>query len=297
MKRLIQRGLLLLLLFAIFAQALSWIAFRSGLALRGLTGREVYQALAEARRPSPAKIVLLGDSVGTQLYTFHGRPRDDIRVLCSNAAISMAGQYEVLLEALRAGVLKDSEVILVYHPDSFRFDIQDHFSFQYFVKPFWLAKWRGDFSPAVAERVRQIPWLFAVYSPTIRYGNWTPDWEGPAHPISKRGARFIRDISAEYLGKMYELSQREGFSLHVIPPLVCETWAADHLDTARFQAEIEELGFQELFGRYVENIPLRPRDWYRDDDIIHLRASKVAELGDDPLHLLERYANSGKGMP
>lgn len=292
MKRLIYRALILFVLFVALTQTFSWLCFRTGFALRSLTGREVYQALTEAERPSPAEIVLLGDSVGTQLYTYHGRPRDDIRVLSSNAAISMAGQYAVFLKALRAGVLKGKQLLLVYHPDSFRFDLQDHYLFQYFVKPFWRFRVRREFSSAVAERVRGIPWSFAVYSPTIRYGNWTPNWEGPDRPLGNRRG-YIRDISAEYLRRIAELSKQEGIPLQVIPPLVCETWAADHYNAARFQAEVDELGLQEIFGSYATDVPMRPRDWYRDDDIIHLRASKLDELGNDPLHLHERFAQRG----
>lgn len=295
MKRFLQRAAMLLVLFGLLAQGVSWLGFRSGLLLRSLTGREVYQALQEARRPSAARIVLLGDSVGTQLYTFHGRPRNDVRVLCSNAAISMAGQYIVLLEALRAGMLRDCEVVLAYHPDSFRFDLQDKYTYQYFLKPFFRRENRPLLSDTVMERLRPIPWHRAVFLPAVRYSNWTPRWQGPTPPIGRRSSAYIRDVSAEYLVRLADLARREGFALHVVPPPICDSWAAT-FDPARFQAEVRELGLEDLFGPYIADLPVRPRDWFRDDDVIHLRASKLQELGDDPLRLRDRIP-AGRASP
>lgn len=286
MKRFLGRGIVLLCLCAVLIQLAAWGAFQTGWAMRTLTGREVYEALAEARRPSPAKVILLGDSVATQLYTHHGRPRDDIRVLCSNAAISMAGQYVVLLQALEAGSLKNSEVVLVYHPDSFRFDIQDRFAFQYFVKPFYRIRWLSEFSPTVKARVREVPWSATVWLPMIRFGNWTPDWKGPAQSSSQGAKRYLREVSIEYLHRIEELSRTGGFPLRLMPPPVCEMWANEFLDVAQFQSEVHSAGLDELFRDYFDQLQLRPRNWYRDNDMIHLRGSKLDMLGNDPLGLL-----------
>lgn len=286
MKTLILKACALLLIFVLLVQAGAWLAFRAGLSLRWLNGREVYQALAEARRPSPARVVVFGDSVGRQLYAPQGRMRDDIRVLCSTAVISLAGQYRVLLEAARAGTLRGTEVVLICHPVSFEHDLQDQFTYQYFIKPFWLPANRDWLSPAVLARVRQVPWHAAVHLPSIRYGNWNPDWTEPPVQLGVRTTNYIHDLAADYLRRIADLAKREGCPLRIAAPPINQAWADEFYDPDRFQAEIDELGLQEVFGPYAREVPVRPPDWFIPGDIIHFRAARLREMGSDPLGLL-----------
>lgn len=286
MKTLILKAGALLLMFILLIQAGAWLAFQAGLSLRWLNGREVYQALAEARRPSPARVVVFGDSVGRQLYAPHGKMRDDIRVLCSTAVISLAGQYRVLLEAARAGNLRGTEVVLICHPVSFEHDLQDQFTYQYFIKPFWLSANQDVLTPAVLARIQQVPWHAAVHLPSIRYGNWNPNWTEPPIQLGVRTTNYIHDVAAEYLRRIADLAHKEGFPIRIVAPPINQAWADRFYDAARFQAEIDELGFQNLFGAYAAEVPLRPPDWFIPNDIIHFRAARLQEMGSDPLGLL-----------
>jgi hypothetical protein len=68
-----------------------------------IIGRDVDEAIQAAHRPGErVRTLYLGDSVARQMFRPGTEPRDDVRYATSNYAISPAGQYYLLEEALRS---------------------------------------------------------------------------------------------------------------------------------------------------------------------------------------------------
>jgi hypothetical protein len=90
---------------------------------KGLIAPEVFVAVEAAHKPSPIICAIyLGDSVAEQLFPTGGETRPDERFLTCNQAISVAGQYYLLEDAL-ANCPQIRDVYLFYYPGSFTNDL------------------------------------------------------------------------------------------------------------------------------------------------------------------------------
>jgi hypothetical protein len=103
---------------------------------RRVIGREVYEAARAARTPrTDVTTLYLGDSVARQLFRPGAESRDepgtDVRYLTSNFAISLAGQYYLLEDAL-AHWPRVREVNLVLVPGAWQNDLDTVFTDDYF---------------------------------------------------------------------------------------------------------------------------------------------------------------------
>ena len=100
-----------------------------------IIGADVYGATWRARRRTPeVRTILLGDSVARQLFPPGREPKElngRYRFLTSNQAISMAGQYYLLQDALRS-CPGATDVYLLYFPGSLANDLGPDFTHDYF---------------------------------------------------------------------------------------------------------------------------------------------------------------------
>jgi hypothetical protein len=100
-----------------------------------IIGADVYGVTWRAHRRTPeVRTILLGDSVARQLFPPGREPKElggRYRLLTSNQAISMAGQYFLLQDALRSSP-GTTDVYLLYFPGSLTNDLGPELSHDYF---------------------------------------------------------------------------------------------------------------------------------------------------------------------
>ena len=264
---------------------------------RTQVGHVVWETLAIADRPHPAPVILVGDSVGDQLYGQRGRNRPDIEVLCSTAAISLAGHYFTLGDVARHGGLRGKTVVLLFHPNSFAFDLRDVFVYQYFLKPFYRKRYFPDFAATVFDRINPVPWKAALLLPSIRFGNWVPDWR-PTPVAPAPGFRYFSPMSREYLPKLIARIRAAGGRLLIRPPPINQQWAAENLDLGQWEREINQLNLREAFAGYREALQFWPAEKFKTGDPIHFKQDVLDALADDPLQIAElAHGLPGGGAP
>jgi hypothetical protein len=95
-------------------------------------GTDVYPVLERAAVPGPdVRTIYLGDSVSRQLFRPGAEPKPQVLYLSSNQAISMAGQYHLLRQALD-NCPHAREVDLFYMPLAWRNDLPRVMSHDYY---------------------------------------------------------------------------------------------------------------------------------------------------------------------
>ncbi|MES2567352.1 MAG: hypothetical protein V4565_10820 [Bacteroidota bacterium] len=160
------------------------------------------------------KKLLLGDSVGNQLFP-NTTANDTVNSLCCNQAIGIIGHFFLLNNYLEAGNDVDT-VFMLFTPSSFLNNLNQIYTYHYFLKPFYKNEYKPLFTATVNEQIKKIPYSAFCQVPTILTSNWAPNFKSK----DKIDYTFISPVSAEYLKKIKLLSIRHNFKLIILSPPV-----------------------------------------------------------------------------
>jgi hypothetical protein len=176
-----------------------------------VAGSEIYHSLFKSKQKKKSKKILLGDSVGNQLFG-NTTNNDTIYSLACNQAISMTGHFILLNNYLSAGNEVDT-IFLIFSPFSFKNNLDQVYTYHYFLKPFYTDEYKPLFTKKVNEQIQKIPYFNFCRFSHVLASNWAPNF------ISKDSINysFLSPISIEYLLKIKELSKKHNFKIIILP--------------------------------------------------------------------------------
>lgn len=256
-----QRFLLKICHFGIWALVVlllcEGIYFYSGQFENKVNGKEVYWALRQSKTKQKKKKVIIGDSVGMQLFPCYGQ-YDSIASLACNQAVSMAGFYFLLHNYLETNAENPpSEVILLFNPFSLDNNL-DRFAFQYFLKPFHRPDYFPFYEDCLLERCHIIPFYWFANVPFVRSSSYSVSYTMP-----KGTYTLASPIAQEYLNKITTLCSEKHIAFRIVPVPVRENRRTDLEDRYRRCAENNELPADILQALKAKTV-YYPNDWYRD---------------------------------
>ncbi|MEO6489286.1 MAG: hypothetical protein ABIO04_05030 [Ferruginibacter sp.] len=218
-----------------------------------VTGSEIYYSIFKSKQRKKSKKILLGDSVGNQLFP-NKTNNDTVNSLACNQSIGMIGNFLLLNNYLKAGNQVDT-VFLLFSPITFQNNLNQVYTYHYFLKPFYTDEYKPLFTETVKDQISKIPLNCICRNPLILTSNWAPDFS----PADKTDYSFLSPVSAEYLQKMKTLGEQHNFRLVILPTPISLTKKAlvDKMDTS----EIVKYDLQNEFKDYFSNII------YLDDSI------------------------------
>jgi hypothetical protein len=177
-----------------------------------VNGKGIYYSLKKSNQRDTSKTLILGDSVGKQLFSNEKDNNLGYNSLACNQAIGLVGQFILLDNYLKAGNRPES-VILFYSPFSFLNNLDEIYTYQYFLKPFYKRKYQPLFSKNVLNQIDKIPLHEFSQNSYLLTTNLVPEY------ISNDTSDYslISPISEEYLVKMKKLSYKYNFEFLIIP--------------------------------------------------------------------------------
>ena len=181
-----------------------------------IPGREIYWAIEKSKKVTAKKKLILGDSTGNQFFN-NQEDDDSIYSLACNQSIGMVGHYILLNNFLEAGNRPDS-VYLVFRPFSFANNLDDNYTYHYFLKPLYTEEYIPMLTETVKKQIDRIPYAWLCHFPTIQTSTWAPKYEH-----EKRNYSFLSPISKEYITKIDSLSKAYDFEYFIIPTIVSES--------------------------------------------------------------------------
>ena len=213
-------------------------------------GGEIYDAIKRSHQATSATSLVVGDSVSHQLMTGYAPP--EILSLCSNQAISVCGQYMLAHAALdRNPSIK--QVTLAYQPSIFANNLDQPFTYNYFVRPFFpYAKFRADMSSLVMQRIDRRPFARLVVFPIFRYTTLLSDIDYSAG-AGKPPYKYFAPVSVEYLQKFAGLCEQRGIKFRIVSTPISTD--RDY-DRAQFFKEVADAHLEKLFGGYADTVRL-----------------------------------------
>jgi hypothetical protein len=275
MKRFILKSVLFVLIFLALAQVRPLYLLSNDRYKHSGAGSEIYYSINKSERKNKSSVkILLGDSVARQMFN-NVASNDPIYSLACNQAIGMVGQFILLNNYLRAGNHVDT-VYLLFTPFSFLNNLNDVYTYHYFLKPFYMNKYFPLFSQTVIDQIHKIPYYYLSRCPYVLTSKWAPDFVSK----DKIDYTFLSPISAEYLIKIKALSIKYGFRFVVMP-------TPTSLSNRR---RIENMNKNEIVANNLQN---EFRDYFKS--IIYLDDSNFISDGVhliNPLKYAEYYRNS-----
>jgi len=213
MKQFVLRVIIFVLIGVAAFHVKSYLLLRNDKYQRKVSAHEVYHVIGKSKKKNGAKKILLGDSVARQFFNSEAES-DTLNSLASNQAISLAGQYILLENYMKAGNKIDT-CYAVFIPSSFQNNLNQLFTYNYYVKPFYKDEYKQYRTPTVETQIAKIPYHGIAQYFCILTNNWAPEFESE----DKNNYGFFSPISVEYIHKMSALAQKNHFKLIFVPAL------------------------------------------------------------------------------
>ena len=224
-------------------------------------GNEVYKAIEKSKKRNKARKLFLGDSTANQFYNCKKEDSPNTYSLTCTQAIGMVGQYILLHNYLNAGNRPDS-VFLIYTPFSFWDNLDQIYTYHYFLKPFFYDEYKPLMTQIVMEQVRKIPKYWACHFPFIQTTGWAPEIKP-----QERNYTFLSPISSDYLEKIDSLSKEYCFNLEIVPTFVAKHW--EHEISLFNRDEFVNHECCAKLTQYLHNISFLPDTCFIDE--VHLK--------------------------
>ncbi|MBQ7421417.1 MAG: hypothetical protein IJV27_04675 [Prevotella sp.] len=212
---------------------------------QALHGSEIYTSIDKSKKKTKLKRLIIGDSTANQ-YFDNREDNDSLYSLACNQAVSVCGHFFLLNNFLQAGN-RPQEVYLLFNAFSFKNNLDQIYTYHYFLKPFYTDEYKPLMTPTVLEQIRKVPYHALCQNPLILTSSWAPDY----YP-EKGDYTFLSPISREYLEKMDSLSRLYDFDFYIVPSVINENLKEDvaHIDRNEFRHE----GYAEKLTRFIDNI-------------------------------------------
>jgi hypothetical protein len=270
MKRFILKSGLFVLIFLALAHARPLYLLDNGRYKHSGAGSEIYYSISKSERKNKTSAkILLGDSVARQMFN-NVTSNEPINSMACNQAIGMVGHFILLNNYLKAGNHVDT-VYLLFTPFSFLNNLNDVYTYHYFLKPFYVNKYFPLFTQTVIDQIHKIPYYYLSRCPYVLTSKWAPDFVSK----DKVDYTFLSPISAEYLVRIKELSNKYSFRLIVIPT---PTSLSNRRKIEKMNKnEIVVNNLQSEFEDYFSNIVYLDDSNFLSDGVHLINPQKYAE--------------------
>jgi hypothetical protein len=262
MKKFLFQLFAVFILCSISLQFISLIIIKSEFKLYwGYPGIEVYRSIEQSKKKQNATKLILGDSVSKQ-FSPTGKISDTIVSLACNRAISMCGQYILLKEYLENNdVPKIVELQLT--PLSLCDNLDQRFTYHYFLKPFYNKHFYQYFDAEMIELVEKIPFYQYSQMPLIKATKWAPKYGNLDEDYY-----CISEVSKKYLNAMLILCEEKGIQFELSPMPVSRA-GASKINTITYSDDDQYGRITEVLRQYLTDIEYYPDTLFIDG--IHLK--------------------------
>jgi hypothetical protein len=146
-------------------------------------------------------------------------------------------------------------------------NLDEVYTYHYFLKPFYIKEYYPLFTVTVKEQVHKIPYYFVCREPNILTSNWAPNFKSK----DVIDYTFLSPVSVEYLSKMKELSIKNNFRLIILPT---PTRVSNKIFIEKINRnEIVKTGLKNEFDSYFEKLIFINDTNFSDN--VHLKNQKM----------------------
>jgi hypothetical protein len=211
MKKLISRLTLFIIPVVIVIYAEHLYLLKTAGYKNRVEGSEIYRSIYKSQQKGKSRKVLIGDSVAEQMFS-NIKNTDTVNSLACNQAVGLVGHYILLYNYLNAGNQIDT-LYMLFTPFSFDNNLNQIFTYHYFLKPFFRKEYMSLFTETVFRQVHKIPYYFICQNAVVLTSDWAPNFNSK----DVKHYSFMSPVSVEYLAKIKELSIKYKFKILLLP--------------------------------------------------------------------------------
>lgn len=224
---------------------------------------DIYEAIAASEKQTVYSTVLLGDSVSRQLFNVRNQKNSQYYHLNSNQAIGVIGNY-ILLNNYLMNNPQTRKVYLIMRPTSFNNNLNQKWTYTYFILPFLKEENKKYFSETSLKKINTKRKFLNKYLLNIFELNpklsllLKIDYSDEMTDIKEA---YLSDISIEYLKKIKKLLQEKNIEFYVLasPLPIKEKNGYDLL-----KKNIKDNHFEDIFVYYFKSIQYYPENNFTD---------------------------------
>lgn len=220
---------------------------------------EIKPYIAKVQAPDGTSKLILGDSVGRQLYVGLQQYNEDIAIVGSNAAITMAGQYILAAEYIENHP-EATDIFLVILPESLCRTFDTKWGYQYTVMPFVETGTIDRLDNNTIESMESVYGEFFMRTDIV----WKIDHSAINRKLylnllKEHSESYVQsskfELAEQYLVKMYELCEANGVTMHLYACPLADTRVEE---IAGMKEQYKESVLYEYFPDFMENIYFFP---------------------------------------
>lgn len=235
---------------------------------RNIGSESIVPAIEKTKDCEKYSKIVLGDSVCNQLFNGLNQANDEYLFLGTNQAITISGQY-VLARQFLENAYDAKDIYLVILPGGFASDCLSDMSYSYFVEPFGKSDCFGYLSNDTITKMNEYYGEFFTRKEVITFiddsciNNKIYLFYNQSRAKFQENSELISEDTEFYLCDLYDMCDRQGVKLHILPSPLSDTDSNRNTFTL-LKKEVDEKGLQVIFGDYFERVTFYPEGMFKD---------------------------------
>ncbi len=230
-----------------------------------MDANEYYETFEKARKEDDVKVLLIGDSICSQMFLDLQEYNPNVNILSANAALMITGQYLLLEEYLESHP-ETTDVFLVIHPLALIRTFDMEWGYRNAVMTYVGTDTIQNLDDNTLEIIKETYGSFFLQKEVVWFVENSPMCRKIALSylnLNKEAYEQEKsfELAEQYVKKMYELCEANGVTLHLYASPASEYYREklEELD-----AEYKETWLYEQFPDYFANMTYYPSEWAED---------------------------------
>lgn len=226
---------------------------------------EIKPCIEKVQKQDETGILIIGDSVCNQMFSGLQEYNDDVSIVGSNGAITMAGQFILVNEYLKSHT-DVTDIYLMLHPGSLTRTFDTSWGYQYTVMPFVETETLQSLDNNTIRIMQKVYGRIFLHSDGVDILNRSAVGRKLyLNMLKKHGKGYYPEnsyeIADQYIGKIYELCEKKEVEFHLYPSPVSEE---RRTEMEEMEEEYKNTWLNTVFSEFFNNILYYPAEQAAD---------------------------------
>lgn len=229
--------------------------------------REIFPAIESVSQRDEKTKLIIGDSVCYRLFDLYREDNPEYCIAPTNRGVGMSGQY-ILGEIFLENHPEATDIYLVITTNTLITGYETIHGYQYAVQPFLESGHLHRLDTETIDEMQSTYGAFVTNGNILRFVDESPILKKAYLNIlneyfPKNVKMEIPHVVEHYIVKLYELCEKEGVTLHLLPAPIPDSAERKDLEL-QLEKLYKETDVYLLFPDYYKNLAYYPAEYFSD---------------------------------